>query len=274
MTITPDRAEKKSTTLVDQDYGKLAEASPIAGPVAATQWDSSPQEPDLTELSSSDAALEHPDEESQEWQGLEHTKRMKGMTSRQRWEMTRDRAVARSQVQAIEEQMREPQEAVPPPKQTLSSDPEVPSLGLMPYTPTNHDSGYASRDSAESRATYDSKSAPLHIIHESQGHKTEMDDTLQTNGQSTDTERGLYTTATIYSGSDTSSVAGLKSEEYVEDLATLLYQSLAGDFLSLEIFQEVSERLPDLLRAFALKLSHPTQSQIVRNIALFVHRNR
>jgi hypothetical protein len=87
---------------------------------------------------------------------------------------------------------------------------------------------------------------------------------------SEDLDRG--DTRTVYS--DASSLPALKSENYISELAEDLLSKIYSDDLDSQSIERVSERLPDLLKAFALKLGFGAQTQMHRDIMFFVHKHR
>ncbi|KAK6502518.1 hypothetical protein TWF506_003099 [Arthrobotrys conoides] len=78
--------------------------------------------------------------------------------------------------------------------------------------------------------------------------------------------------ATVYS--DASSVAVSAKEHYISELADALFREVLGDQLDSKILERVSVALPELLKAFALKIGYNAPSQMHRDIMLFVHKNR
>ena len=84
---------------------------------------------------------------------------------------------------------------------------------------------------------------------------------------------GLYTTETIYSASETSTPP-LRDKGYVADLAAELFGTVKSYESDRETLKRISEMLPDLLRAFALKLGHRAQTPMHRDVSYFVHKYR
>ena len=78
---------------------------------------------------------------------------------------------------------------------------------------------------------------------------------------------------TIYS--DASIMDIRKKDVYILELAGDLYYSscIAGE-LEDEITKRLVSALPDLLKAFALKLGYNAPTQACREIMLFVHKHR
>ncbi|KAK0646785.1 hypothetical protein B0T16DRAFT_493694 [Cercophora newfieldiana] len=79
-------------------------------------------------------------------------------------------------------------------------------------------------------------------------------------------------TATVYS--DSSSLSPLDQDDYVRDLAIELLKHAAIDASDPESLKRVSSALPELLRAFALKLGYQASSQFQRDVMFFVHKRR
>jgi hypothetical protein len=85
---------------------------------------------------------------------------------------------------------------------------------------------------------------------------------------------GLYTTPTIYSASDTSTRPLPWDKGYITHLATDLFDTIKSYTSDVETLRRVSKLLPDLLRAFALKLGHKAQTSMQRDVSYFVHKYR
>ncbi|KAK6526081.1 hypothetical protein TWF281_011119 [Arthrobotrys megalospora] len=79
-------------------------------------------------------------------------------------------------------------------------------------------------------------------------------------------------TQTVYS--DASSVTTLAKENYISELADALFRNLCADQLDGKTLERISAALPDLLKAFALKVGHDAPSQMHRDVMFFVHKNR
>ncbi|KAI0459499.1 hypothetical protein F5B21DRAFT_455072 [Xylaria acuta] len=78
--------------------------------------------------------------------------------------------------------------------------------------------------------------------------------------------------ATIYS--DTSSLAFSRQENYILQLADDLYDKISYWNPDSHAKERISTVLPDLLRDFALKIGHNAESQMHRNVMVYVHKHR
>ena len=85
---------------------------------------------------------------------------------------------------------------------------------------------------------------------------------------------GLYSAPTTYSASETSSLPLPRNKEYISQLALDLFNSIKSYESDRNTLKRISGKLPDLLRAFALKIGHKAQSQMHRDISFFVHKHR
>lgn len=77
---------------------------------------------------------------------------------------------------------------------------------------------------------------------------------------------------TVYS--DTSSIAPLRKESYISLFSEELFLNLVSWQPDAQAMERISEALPELLRAFALKIGHNAPSQIHRDVMVFIHKNR
>ncbi|EGX54367.1 hypothetical protein AOL_s00004g16 [Orbilia oligospora ATCC 24927] len=81
---------------------------------------------------------------------------------------------------------------------------------------------------------------------------------------------------TVYS--ETSSFATSEKENYISELAAVLFHEirelLRSDNSETAIWERISIALPELLKAFALKVGYKAPSQMHRDIMFFVHKNR
>lgn len=82
---------------------------------------------------------------------------------------------------------------------------------------------------------------------------------------------GLYRTASVYSGSDVSTPEG---REYIAQMASDLFNCLEKYEFDSRTLKRISERIPDLLRAFSVRVAYGTQPQIHRDVAYFVRKHR
>ncbi|KAF2690251.1 hypothetical protein K458DRAFT_280092, partial [Lentithecium fluviatile CBS 122367] len=65
-----------------------------------------------------------------------------------------------------------------------------------------------------------------------------------------------------------------RDKGYIADLAAELFGTVNSIESDKETLKRISEMLPDLLRAFALKLGHKAQSPMHRDVSFFVHKYR
>ncbi|KAK6356038.1 hypothetical protein TWF718_000412 [Orbilia javanica] len=77
---------------------------------------------------------------------------------------------------------------------------------------------------------------------------------------------------TVYS--ETSSIPPLEKEGYMSQLAEILYNDVCPDLHGSRTSARVLAILPELLKAFALKLGHNTPSHMHRDAMVFVHKHR
>ncbi|KAI1132592.1 hypothetical protein F5Y10DRAFT_197377 [Nemania abortiva] len=92
---------------------------------------------------------------------------------------------------------------------------------------------------------------------------------LATQQQSDDDSEDI---ATVYS--DTSSMASSRQENYIWDLASDLFEKVSSWNPDSQTKERISTALPDLLKTFALKIGHDGESQIHRNVMVYVHKYR
>jgi len=89
---------------------------------------------------------------------------------------------------------------------------------------------------------------------------------------------GLWNADTTYYASQTSTLPPLRDMEgYINDLATALFTTVNTRGSDLDTLTRVSELLPDLLRAFSLKLGCHASSvgdEINRDLSFFIHERR
>jgi hypothetical protein len=156
-----------------------------------------------------------------------------------------------------------------PPAPTPISD-----IGGHPHGPSTN-SAYESRTDGTSMPTFGVS-----------GRNTETTDTEYSRGNSTSAESqlsadkqhgknpGLYTAETVYSKSATSALPISRDKEYITKLAAELFYTVKSYHSDRKTLRRISEILPDLLRAFALKLGHKAQIQMQRDVSYFVHKYR
>lgn len=85
---------------------------------------------------------------------------------------------------------------------------------------------------------------------------------------------GLYDTRTEYSASEMSKVPTPHDERYITDIAQDLYGSIKYHSLDSETLRHICDVLPNLLRAFAVKVGYSTRTQTPRDVSYFVHKYR
>ncbi|KAL2824352.1 hypothetical protein BDW59DRAFT_162455 [Aspergillus cavernicola] len=77
---------------------------------------------------------------------------------------------------------------------------------------------------------------------------------------------------TVYS--DASSRSTLEKESYISELAEDLFVKALSSQFDAQSLERISEVLPELLKAFALKVGHNAPSQMHRDVMYFIHKNR
>jgi hypothetical protein len=132
------------------------------------------------------------------------------------------------------------------------------------------DSGYGSKPSEYSKQTLHMRHADLVAVHE--------ESSLNNRVGSTDLENyartGLYAAGTVYSASLTSTLPAPKQDGYINDIAQMMFKVLGNiDFYALSA-EDLSSMLPDWLKTFAIKVGHLANSQMERDVAFLVHKNR
>jgi hypothetical protein len=85
---------------------------------------------------------------------------------------------------------------------------------------------------------------------------------------------GQYTAETTYSPSETSSLPPARDKEYVFGLAEELFGTIKAFNPDIETLKRISNLLPNLLKAFSLKLGLRAQTQRHRDVSYFVHKHR
>ncbi|KAF3904310.1 hypothetical protein ABW20_dc0105558 [Dactylellina cionopaga] len=74
--------------------------------------------------------------------------------------------------------------------------------------------------------------------------------------------------------SDASSIAALPKKRYIAELADALFDGVPAEQPDSRALERVSMVLPELLKAFALKLGYSAPTQMHRDVMVFVHKNR
>lgn len=141
--------------------------------------------------------------------------------------------------------------------------------------PTSH-SSYACRTQGESWPTHSSSGQDLEVITEDT-ECTYEDSAFVGSEERTDKQgmrdSGLYRAETRYSVSETSTLPP-RDERFIDELAADLFGTVKSYESNRETLERISEVLPDLLRAFALKLGHKAQTPTHRDVSYFVHKYR
>lgn len=77
---------------------------------------------------------------------------------------------------------------------------------------------------------------------------------------------------TVYSYA--SSLCALKEESYISELADNLFSNVRSEQPDAQAMERISGILPELLKAFALKVGHNAPTQMHCDIMVFVHKYR
>jgi hypothetical protein len=85
---------------------------------------------------------------------------------------------------------------------------------------------------------------------------------------------GPYTAETICAASQTSTLPPPQDKGCIAELAAELFGTVKSRESDKQTLERISEMLPDLLRAFALKLGHKAQTPMHRDVSFFVHKYR
>ncbi|CAG9990680.1 unnamed protein product [Clonostachys byssicola] len=131
-----------------------------------------------------------------------------------------------------------------------------PGRRLDPTLAPPTDSGYASAPGMESE------------INKSENHG----DQAATQSMQERTEQDVSDTATEYS--NTSSAMFSRQQTYIWELADDLFRRIGSLNADEKTQGKVSAILPELLKAFALKIGHDAPTQMHRDVMAFVHRHR
>ena len=139
------------------------------------------------------------------------------------------------------------------------------------------DSSYASRTHEKLERTYSFSGKDRGEITEATEY-THQDSTFTGSQWGSDKQDvptfGLYTAETIYSASENSALSPPRHRGYITELAAELFGTVKYFQLDRETLERISKMLPELLRAFALKLGHKAQTQMHRDVSFFVHKYR
>jgi hypothetical protein len=79
-------------------------------------------------------------------------------------------------------------------------------------------------------------------------------------------------TRTVYS--DASSLPAWKNESYISELANSLLSEIRSKRFDDTTLEQIFEILPELLKAFALRVGHNASTQMHRDVMVFVHKHR
>jgi DUF2075 family protein len=143
--------------------------------------------------------------------------------------------------------------------------------------PAPTDSGYASKGHGKSVQTHTSAGEDFDVITEDTEH-TYQDSAfvgLQSRSDSQNLQGlGMYTTETIYSASETSILPPPRDKGYITDLAAELFSAMKSFESDKKTLKRISEMLPELLRAFALKVGYKAQTAMHRDVSFFIHKYR
>ena len=77
---------------------------------------------------------------------------------------------------------------------------------------------------------------------------------------------------TVYS--DTSSLPAWNHESYISELADSLLHEIRSEQPDDTTLEQISRILPELLKAFALKVGHNASTQMHRDVMFFIHKHR
>jgi len=139
------------------------------------------------------------------------------------------------------------------------------------------DSGYASMAHGKSVPVFDTSQIGIDVI--AKGLSLPDTNPAVEFEHSIDQEQvipkfGLYTAPTTYSASETSTLPLPRDEKYISQLALDLFSSVKSYESDRTTLERISGKLPDLLRAFALKIGHKAQNPMHQDVSFFVHKHR
>jgi hypothetical protein len=137
--------------------------------------------------------------------------------------------------------------------------------------PAPTDSGFESGTHQKSTQTYNSGKESKVVIEDGEHIHDSAFAESQCNPDEAPQDMGLYSVDTIYSASETSNT---QAKGYMVELATELFRTVKSHEFDREAMERISNRLPDLLRAFALKVGHKAQSSTHLDVSFFVHKYR
>lgn len=136
---------------------------------------------------------------------------------------------------------------------------------------TYTDSGYASNTTRALKS-----SEMLGQVHQTEEHSADHSEiesrsvcSLDGNVQLMEQEDDV---ASIYS--DASTIPTMTKARYIDGLADDLAQAIQPYHLNDEVFQQIIEKLPELLKAFALTFGHHDSGTMHRDVMVFIHKHR
>lgn len=110
-------------------------------------------------------------------------------------------------------------------------------------------------------------------VHSSESPGVDAQESDDDTERPTQSERiDLQDTKTMYS--DASSLSGQHNSNHISRLAEELYMNTPSKYLEDDTIEEITQYLPELLQAFALKLGYESSDQILRHVMVFIHKNR
>lgn len=149
---------------------------------------------------------------------------------------------------------------------TGSGEATIVHEALHPRAPT--DSGYASTTYDKARLVQDIQATEQPAIADSYQHflcliggDTQAPEHLDLDDGKTD-----Y--------SDASSLSPTAKEKYHSEIVEALIGILSSESLEAPVVERIFDVLPELLKAFALKLGHDAPTQTHRNVMFFIHKHR
>ncbi|QGA14415.1 hypothetical protein EYB26_002068 [Talaromyces marneffei] len=138
-------------------------------------------------------------------------------------------------------------------------------------TETYTDSGYASNSARASKSlevlgqVSQAEGLSPHVADIESRSASSLDENIQRTEQEDDV-------ASIYS--DASTIPTFTKARYIDGLADDLAQAIQPYQLDNEIIQQLVEKLPELLKAFALTFGHHESGMMQRDVMVFIHRYR
>lgn len=146
------------------------------------------------------------------------------------------------------------------------------------HTGSTTDSGYASVAHHDLEHVQNARSEDHKRITEEVQSQISMNEenTFTFNNTSQDSEDSMDLQSddarTVYS--DASSIPALKTMNYISELAEDLFSKVPLEKCDDKTRESAFEHLPELLKAFALKVGYNASSQMHRDVMFFVHKHR